>query len=148
MGILSSSKSKRGFYVLTSIVFIVLIVVLISMIRNMNVFSNEKLNGKYSGTINFQDKSPYMLNLTFDGKGRINGTMQMDNSTLNFNDMEYFCMDNHVEFSIFFYNDTSSQHFVFMGDTNEAGTLISGTVQISEGSEIIQEATFYLSLIE
>ncbi len=148
MGFLPTSNSKRGFYVITSVVFIVLIILLISIIRNLNIFTNENLNGNYRGIVNFQDKNPYIINITFDGRGTLNGTIQIENSTKEFDNMEYFCQDTHVEFSIYFYNETSSQHFVFMGDMNEEATLISGTVQMSEGSTIKMEGTFYLAILD
>ncbi|WP_457557738.1 hypothetical protein [Candidatus Harpocratesius sp.] len=148
MKFLTSKNSRRGFYVLSAIVFIILFVILGSMIKNLNTFNNEKLNGDFAGTISIPNESQYSLKITFNGEGKLNGTLQIGNDTRIFNNMEYFAIDTHVEFSIYFFNQTSSIDIVFIGDMNEQATLLSGKIQISEGNSTPKEGTFYLAAVD
>ncbi|MCF2141676.1 MAG: hypothetical protein K9W44_16610 [Candidatus Lokiarchaeota archaeon] len=148
MKFLTSKNSRRGFYVLSAIVFIILFVILGSMIKNLNTFNNEKLNGDFAGTISIPNEPQYYLNITFNEEGKLNGTLQIGNDTRIFDNMEYFIIDTHVEFSIYFFDQTTSIDIVFIGDMNEQGTLLSGTVQISEGNNTPKEGSFHLAIVD
>ena len=141
------SKSKRGFLVLVLFTSTILILVLASVLINNANFDNNRINDTYSGTISLTNEETVYLNITFDGQGHLNGSIFFDNETRNFDNMEYVCFQSQVEFSIYFFNETESIDFIFVGEISDSDLLISGDAQYNLNGTDIKHGTFHLSRV-
>ncbi|MHA1673968.1 MAG: hypothetical protein ACTSYI_10100 [Promethearchaeota archaeon] len=139
------SKSKRGFLFLVLFTSTILILVLSSIFINNANFDNSHINDTYSGTISLNSEETVHLNITFDGQGHLNGSIFFDNDTRNFDNMEYVCFQSRVEFSIYFFNETESIDFIFVGEISDSNLLISGDAQYCLNDTDIKYGTFHLS---
>ncbi|MHA1519444.1 MAG: hypothetical protein ACTSRK_04605 [Promethearchaeota archaeon] len=147
MSSVQSSKSKRGFLVLVFFTATILTLVLASVLINTANFDNSRINDTYSGTISLTNEETVYLNITFDGQGHLNGSILFENETRDFENMEYVCFQSQVEFSIYFFNETESIDFIFVGDISDSNDLIGGTAQYSKNDTDFKHGNYYLSRI-
>ncbi len=68
-------KLSRGCIVIFLIFFIIVSYMIISIIQNNRNFNNDQLVGTFKGTASYPGYRIFQLNITFDGRGRINGSI-------------------------------------------------------------------------
>ena len=125
-----SIRNSRIVQVFLIVAIIISSIMLVQLIRNRNNFDNHLLNGKYNGSLLVENESVYVLNVTFDGKGNANGTLNFEGELLEFSS-EYIVSI--TDFSMAFtLNETLS--FYLIGQVIDEGLEVSGDLQMYEFS--------------
>ncbi len=140
-----SITSHRGTWVILGLCIIIATGVLIGILKNTSKLNNDKLIGKYSGTITIPNESIIDINITFNGQGGCSGTVQNASLILSFDDGDYVCQGTAVQITIFF--DDVTYWFVFIGELEGEVSLIRGQIRKYESSEIYSDGNFVLSKV-
>ena len=133
--------NKRGTLIILSI-FIFALLIFIGIILNSNQnFNNNNLQGNYSGTLTIDNQEIITLNITFDGAGHLNASMDVEGEIITLQD-EYTCFGQDVTFSYDF-NDKLLHLF---GTLSEDKAVINGELRMYYGTEgNYYNGTFFLS---
>ena len=107
-------KVSRGCVVIFLIFFIIVGYIIISIIQNNRNFNNDQLVGNFTGTASYPGFQIFQLNITFNGQGRINGTLYNSTMAKEFRG-EYIFQVFEGGNSLSFHFQTDIGFFVFSG---------------------------------
>lgn len=131
--------SRRGPLVCMALVIIVLLVVMGTIINKNRNFNNDRVQGNYSGNINFDDHPPFPIRIFADGVGNFNGSYY--NTTAIYSIEGYYqCIGLQVGFT-FFLNESQ---ITLLGDLNDDYTVIMGDSQWRDYDKNPINGTFLL----
>ncbi len=133
-------KLSRGCIVIFLIFITIVSYMIISIIQNNRNFNNDQLIGTFKGTASYPGYRIFQLNITFDGRGRTNGTIYNETISRDFRGEYIFQVtetDNILSFS--FQTDIGVLMFsgryasTITGETTFVGELgpINGTLFLS-----------------
>lgn len=131
-------KNYRGMKVIFLIIFIILGYVIISiMVKNRN-FDNDQINGTFTGNASYPGNQIYQINITFNGLGKINGSISNQSDSYTFSG-EYVLQirDSIASLSFSFVAEDS----IFVFNCRYADT-ITGETQMSSVSGITNGTVF------
>lgn len=141
---LTKIATHRGPKVLMGCAIVITVLLIGTMIIQNQNYDNDKVEGTYSGVINFDDSLGILIQFSFNGKGNFNGTMKNASTTYTIEKGFYQCVG--FDLGITYYaNDTM---IMLIGTFNEAYSSIeTGDAQYRTLESAIVNGTFSLTLI-
>ncbi len=139
----SVSRPKTPLYVVMILITLIAFVFLVRELGSNDYFESARLDGEYQGTFTFAEQPQILINITFDGVGAIDGSIILNNETIEFNDNSYLCHSNELQFWLFF----SDSEFSFrgLGIISPDDQLLSGNIEYQQSVDNSINGTFYLS---
>lgn len=106
---------------------------------------NDRLDGRYIGTITVPEVDLMVFNATFDGTGSFSGKIEFNSTFYIFENQKYFVNSNVTQFSIIL--PDSQLHWIFIGDISPDDFSISGDIQFRQGNSDIFNGSFTFTAV-
>jgi hypothetical protein len=133
---------KRGIYVIFITIIVIMLFIAGQMFNDAKNFDNENVNGLFIGTVSFPDKGLNNVTFSFDGQGKVTGTLTLNNNMTDITG-SYICQGSDIEFSL----QNKQLMLVCIGKLNSDFSVIGGEAQLIIMSENPTNGTFFITRI-
>jgi hypothetical protein len=130
---------KKPLYVVMSLAIVVLLVFTGALLISSRNFDNDRLATEYAGTITFPGRHYYAMQATFDGHGRVNGTLREGTEAFEF-EGDYLLLDTQFSMQAMF-----GDNAVLILQGGFYSPSLSGDAQLNDRVEVLT-GTFLLTL--